>query len=582
MKIKGVLRGTLNGAREIPAALAVALSTALVAYLAIYRNCLARDVQIDFYLAGFLAMTSSAVVALWGKYDRRIGKWQWLAQASCGLIYGLVAWLLYRYGPHDWRLMMLCGMSAISVISASLLSLGICRKDGYQHFPLLLTSGAIALVTAGVLMLGESLIFLALHQLFNLLTLPQLNNLLCFWALTNFLAIASIVFLSYALHGEHFEQPKSQRILTGLLGLPLYLILLALLLIYVLRCLVATALPNGEINWLVSVTTVLWLFFRLTLGDSNLSLHKIFCRWGGALLLPLLVLQTVAINIRVSIYGLTPMRYASYLLVLASAIFLVASLISKQALRKWIWLIFIILPPLFAFTPLNIVDVGMNAQQRRLNAFRARRDAGETFTKIEQFSIMGSTDLLKKFCYTNGHWRGTNHRRVGKIISFDEQNIQFQRAFEKEWGFPYLSAYERRRTAKPPYRSERRNLNLPGLQLGETFPLDQYATATGGTIRQDTKGVYLSLGGTNRLDITKSFYAYVQKSTNSHNNSYALMSLPDGRVILLPGSIHGEEGTNNLPQYLYGSTQVLLLTPKKIGSDLHGKELTTPSPQTKE
>ena len=88
-------------------------------------------------------------------------------------------------------------------------------------------------------------------------------------------------------------------------------------------------------------------------------------------------------------------------------------------------------------SPWNAVDAGIGAQFRRLDAFRARREAGETFDAPTRVAIMGAWDAALDYELRNGHYRRCRSSRRRGFVS--------PQAFQEEWGFAWLSPWNRDR-----------------------------------------------------------------------------------------------------------------------------------------
>lgn len=94
---------------------------------------------------------------------------------------------------------------------------------------------------------------------------------------------------------------------------PVYLILLAILYGYIGKILLSGVMPVGQMNWFASLAVLGYALFYFLLPDETWRGMRLFQRFGGPLLLPVVAAQLVGVWIRVDAYGLTEARYASLL-----------------------------------------------------------------------------------------------------------------------------------------------------------------------------------------------------------------------------------------------------------------------------
>ncbi len=123
------------------------------------------------------------------------------------------------------------------------------------------------------------------------------------------LLIGTFLLFSF-LPGEDTPREKYSgfRKVLSYVILPSYLMLLAVLLGYIVTIAVKWELPVGQMNpyAMLALGTFAALHLLLT-GDEN-ALSRFFVRYGAWLLLPVLLVQAIAVYIRIDAYGLTPAR----------------------------------------------------------------------------------------------------------------------------------------------------------------------------------------------------------------------------------------------------------------------------------
>ena len=182
----------------------------------------------------------------------------------------------------------------------------------------------------------------------------------------SFLFIGTQVFLaSLPERGKDMETPALFRALLMRVLWPVYLILLAILYLYVAKIIYVWAIPVGMMNWFASLALLAFsVFFFCFANDARYSLLQRFLRWGLLLFLPILAVQAAAVWQRVEPYGLTVLRYASILCTIFG-IFLLVLAFLRRSPRPAI-LVLALMIAAFTLTPLNIVDVPLRTQEARL------------------------------------------------------------------------------------------------------------------------------------------------------------------------------------------------------------------------
>lgn len=101
---------------------------------------------------------------------------------------------------------------------------------------------------------------------------------------------------------------------------------------------------------------------------------ELFMKWGKYALMPIILVQLYAINIRVSAYGITTLRYVSIILVSIVLAFLVLAIFKKGKYLKTIFAIIATVAIVFTFTPLNVIDVPDRVQYNRLVSYLEAND----------------------------------------------------------------------------------------------------------------------------------------------------------------------------------------------------------------
>lgn len=245
--------------------------------------------------------------------------------------------------------------------------------DNGRRLPTAVAPACFAFGTSYVLFGIVALILAALERLFGL-DFPESTHTFFFLAATFSLAPSAFVSLA-SMRGPADFPPKTGRILLDYLFGPAFLALLAILLAYFAKCAAGLRLPNGQVTWLVSSACAIWLALSFA-GTHVESRFAAFIKSrAGLALLPLLALQAIAIRIRLSSYGLSPVRYLAIALTLFFAAAVALATFRRGRHLKWAYPVFAAMSLFAALAPrLNAIDASFMAQGARLR--RAAMAAG--------------------------------------------------------------------------------------------------------------------------------------------------------------------------------------------------------------
>lgn len=144
-------------------------------------------------------------------------------------------------------------------------------------------------------------------------------------------------------------------------GLPLYILLVAILLVYLAKIVITWHMPVGEINWFASFASLFFIFFVLSVMQYPEKLPKLFVKYGGYCLIPILIMQAIAVFERINAYGLTTPRTISLVLIVIGILFIVTTIIKPKHLNK-IALVAGIIVLAVTVTPFNVIDMPIASQ----------------------------------------------------------------------------------------------------------------------------------------------------------------------------------------------------------------------------
>jgi hypothetical protein len=233
--------------------------------------------------------------------------------------------------------------------------------------PHLVKSAVFSGVVSGILQAGLILSLAA----FNFL-IYEIDD---YWKYIMLIAVFvwCVVFINLFLSlipekGGDVKIPKIFKILTLYAALPVYLLLILILYVYLGKIIATWSFPSGQVNWFASFASFFYIFFLFVLRryTDGAKAAKLFCKFGGIMIIPIIITQGVAVFERFDAYGLTSARYASVVLNIIALGFAAASLIKGGAHIEKMLLIAGGAAVLVTLTPLNIIDVPVLEQNARL------------------------------------------------------------------------------------------------------------------------------------------------------------------------------------------------------------------------
>ncbi len=287
-------------------------------------------------------------------------KWRW----SKGWIAGLLGAASVLTFPNNDEIYV--GLALMMVCFAFHFIAG--REQQPQRLSQICARFFTSLGLSIVLFLALQLIVTAFEGLF----LPDLSystssiisdSVMC----TVFFVIAPCLFFGSQTLADEPVSPKAGfRRFARVVLLPLYLLLLAVLVGYVLKILVTWSMPVGVMNSYALAALAMFSFFHLILTGEESRLCRIFLRWGGLALIPVLIAQAVGVWIRYDAYGFTSARIIGIALTLLFAAVVITSIIGKRA--NWFFVAAGILAAVVIASPFNAGTLARLDQEARLQA----------------------------------------------------------------------------------------------------------------------------------------------------------------------------------------------------------------------
>lgn len=224
-----------------------------------------------------------------------------------------------------------------------------------------------------VLFLGLSCVVLALNYL--IYEIPEMFRVILLLAALSYEICSFWIFLS-GLPDENttYQTPKAYKYVILYAAFPVYLLLIAVLYLYLIKILITFSLPGGQLNWFVSYASLFFIFFNLTASQFDYAVTKFYKRFGGWFMFPLLAVQALAIWIRFDAYGLTSLRWVSMILNLVVLVYVILSLIKDGKYIRFS--LFALSAAVLVLTvgPLNAIRAPIREQTMRLERLLTAND----------------------------------------------------------------------------------------------------------------------------------------------------------------------------------------------------------------
>ncbi len=361
-RVQQYIRQYGEGLKRFP--MAVSLNVALFVFCSTYYIGY-NEAYGKWYFVGTSAATGAMFFAVLWKlwWEGRKGTDKVPAWFDCVLVGILLVFFGLSYGTYgDFSLLYSSGIVvALGAVIAALLS----QQYGESMWNFLTWNALKCFALGSVVFLSLGLCLLAWNVL--LFTLPTLMPVMI-WHFS-FFVVAFITFLSLLPRPGEAVQPNMTfgKVLYYVV-FPVYLIYLLILYAYVFLIFSRGTLPVGQMNWFVSIALCGFVFFYVTGKEYTKTrwLTK-FTRYGGLLLLPLVVAQLWCVYIRYVAYGLTEARYLS---LWCTAFGVVVCLASLWVVRnQYIFLLSAVCSLILSVTPFNLVTVPYEQQLYRLQGY---------------------------------------------------------------------------------------------------------------------------------------------------------------------------------------------------------------------
>ena len=291
-------------------------------------------------------------------------------------------------------------------------------RENRNLFSGLIKSAFIVQIFVCVILAGFSVCIAAFHFLiFNFHNIWKLYGVV-------FLAVSTLfgitLFLSYVPRPkEDIEVPSTYRTMIHKALFYIYLVLIGILYLYIIKIVVTWKMPVGKLNWFGSFALLFYVFFYLSVDETDGRIQEIFKRYGAYLLLPVLAIQLFAIVIRLNAYGLTTARYVSLILIGVAVCFMLSGIFRFPVSRCFVIIAAVAL--LFTCTPLNIFDVPNRVQEQRLK--NALSKGGALINGVLDDSVKLEAEYLEDVKSAYDYLRWSDGNKSSFFTAFAESRI---------------------------------------------------------------------------------------------------------------------------------------------------------------
>lgn len=412
---------------------------------------------IFYYLS--IAIVLSIVLRFWGEEVRNRKLVQWVGIALHLMLLADAAFLWFRpEGSIDTELILGHTACCTALIVGGAFLPFFREKDDLATWNLALRMviySAVCPMACGVMAGGLSLLLGSLNTLFNV---SINNNWYATIALLMMLTLAVMLWMSRLPQGEEkFDRiALTSKFLTGLiryLFLPLVLGYLVVLYLYGAKILLVMELPRGGVCYYVHALMMGCLGIEVLLypllrkadaeGQGANAFERWLVRWLPVIILPLLVLMTVAIGRRISDYGITVNRLYTLTLNLWYYAVCIGLFVTRARRIHWVTLSFAALFLLTSAMPANYCTLTRHSIMGRI----------ERFFEAHQHPALPMSDNTYTEFMTRLPWQEAEQLRedlryIRSIYSMDEiarfvaDDVNLWRTYKKDFDECVIEDYE--------------------------------------------------------------------------------------------------------------------------------------------
>lgn len=497
--------------------------------------------RLRFVIGYYLSVGSvlSLTLRLWGEEMR--GKRA--VRITQGITHAiLVADTFYLYFMPEEKVGMETYLAHASVLTALGLAIFIMpffreRDDmASWNFTARMICNGITTTLIGLLMMGGlSLLTASLTALFGIVVESEVYVTL--WILCNCL-LSTLLFLGLVPDGDkkHDRMAYTSTFLNKIIRfllLPLLGCYLAVLYGYTVKVLVEMQLPDGWISKLV-VTLMFGCLcaeagFYPSIKQDGRPFEKAVARWLPVVILPMLVLMSIAIARRISDYGITVSRLYILSLNIWFYIVCIGLYLGRARRIHWIPVSFAALFLLVSALPVNFVSLTKSCVRKEIQAILTETYKGKLPLGNEEYR----------------EWLGTlpyeKAERVGSLLSYLDYTLEDpetkQWVDKKGFGFSYYPARGQKNGTD--YDSRCRNDEIFPIPQGYTAMRNFWHNADSPYIRKDTLMFTFPVDDSTRRNVRIALSTL--KERDAEENMEPLVVFTDNDYQIVLESFHLEQ-----------------------------------------
>ena len=240
--------------------------------------------------------------------------------------------------------------------------------------------------------------------------------------------------------GDEVSVPKVYSLVFNKAALAIYLLLLAILYIYLFKSIITMNLPRGRINIFASLALLMFCGYYLSVRCEDSPAHQSYLRLGGWLMLPVVLIQAVAVYIRIDDLGVTAPRWLSLACDVIALLFIADSLFVHRV--NWLFLAMAAVCLLVTVGPLNCLTISNRWQQQIIENVLKRNNMLDYDNAVIPNSTISYDDqkkLLSAYDYLYYQEDETLSQRQKYLISKDPEVLY---GFGYEDHNPYVHSKE--------------------------------------------------------------------------------------------------------------------------------------------
>lgn len=391
--------------------------TITVLFLLLYSLYLSFLVIVDVYSGNHLyiaisfpiAILTSLLLYLLFKND------SYLKILIPSVLSSILVFVLFNIFKDNMYLSL--GYVGILLIEIVLIVFFLIKNNKEEYFAYIVCNAFYCLCLCTTIMIGVSIVIYAFDSL--IFSFNNIYKAYYIAAIFIYILICLTLFISY-LSSDSIVVPKYFHNIINVAGIFVYYLLIVVLYVYIFKIIITRSMPVGRLNWLGSFALIFNAFFYLSSSYEETGIAKIHNKYGGYILLPVFIIQTVAIYIRINAYGLTTLRYVSILLNVIGLSFIIAQIIKR---KLWTFILIDVIVLIACIGPLNIFDVPVYSQQSILKNVLIKNNMFDDYRIIpnSNISIEDKETIISAYDYL--HYDNSNK------IKFDFENKPFNEIF---------------------------------------------------------------------------------------------------------------------------------------------------------